>query len=239
MWTKNKRASLTTLQRLSHTPLQWPTNSVTWEEFWMKNRMRYSVLWIHRPLHRHISQGEINDTRFLHLSILMQTLKSLTWEICSLWLARCMHVFRGSLVAQMVKNLSAIQDTWVWSLGQEDNLEKRMATHSTIFAWRIPWTEESSGLQSACMHAKSFQLCPTLCDPMNYSCQAPLPMGFSKQEYWRRLPSPLPGDLPCRDQTHVSSVSCIGGFFITGNLGSPGYSLWSHKEMDTNEQLTL
>ena len=120
MWTKNKRASLTTLQRLSHTPLQWPTNSVTWEEFWMKNRMRYSVLWIHRPLHRHISQGEINDTRFLHLSILMQTLKSLTWEICSLWLARCMHVFRGSLVAQMVKNLSAMQDTWVWSLVQED-----------------------------------------------------------------------------------------------------------------------
>ena len=45
-----------------------------------------------------------------------------------------MHVFRASLVAQMVKNLSAMQDTWVWSLGQEDSLEKRMATHSSIFA---------------------------------------------------------------------------------------------------------
>ena len=47
-----------------------------------------------------------------------------------------------SLVPQMVKNLSAMQKTWVWSLGQEGPLEKGMANHSTIFAWRIPWTEE-------------------------------------------------------------------------------------------------
>ena len=51
-------------------------------------------------------------------------------------------------VAQMVKNLPAIQETWVQSLGQEDPLEKEMATHSSILAWRIPWTEESGGLQS-------------------------------------------------------------------------------------------
>ena len=48
----------------------------------------------------------------------------------------------------MVKNLPAIQETWVWSLGQEDPLEKEMATHSSILAWRIPWTEEPDGLQS-------------------------------------------------------------------------------------------
>ena len=54
----------------------------------------------------------------------------------------------ASLVAQMVKNLPAIQETWVWSLGQEDPLEKGIATHSSILAWRIPWTEESGGLQS-------------------------------------------------------------------------------------------
>ena len=41
-----------------------------------------------------------------------------------------------------------MQETWVWSLGQEDALEKEMATHSSILAWRIPWTEEPGGLQS-------------------------------------------------------------------------------------------
>ena len=54
----------------------------------------------------------------------------------------------ASLVAQTVKNLLAMKETWVQSLGQEDPLEKGMATHSSILAWRIPWTEESGGLQS-------------------------------------------------------------------------------------------
>ena len=52
------------------------------------------------------------------------------------------------MVAQMVKNLLAMQETWVQSLGQKDPLEKEMATHSSILAWRIPWTEEPGGLQS-------------------------------------------------------------------------------------------
>ena len=51
-------------------------------------------------------------------------------------------------MAQMVKNLPAVQETWVQSLGQEDPLEKGMATHSSILAWRISWTEETGGLQS-------------------------------------------------------------------------------------------
>ena len=50
-------------------------------------------------------------------------------------------------VAQMVNNLSEVQETRVWSLGQEDPLEKGMATHSSILAWRIPWTEKPDGLQ--------------------------------------------------------------------------------------------
>jgi len=50
-------------------------------------------------------------------------------------------------VAQTVKNLTTTQETWVPSLGQEDLLEKEMATHSGILAWRIPWTEEPGGLQ--------------------------------------------------------------------------------------------
>ena len=56
--------------------------------------------------------------------------------------------FKASLVAHMVKNLPIMQDAWVQSLGQEDPLEKEMATHSSILAWRIPRTEEPEGLQS-------------------------------------------------------------------------------------------
>ena len=48
----------------------------------------------------------------------------------------------------MVKNLPAMQETWLLSLGQEDPLEKGLATHSSILAWRIPWTEELGRLQS-------------------------------------------------------------------------------------------
>ena len=48
----------------------------------------------------------------------------------------------------MVKNLPAMRETWVQFLGQEDPLEKGMATYSSILAWRIPWTEEPGGLQS-------------------------------------------------------------------------------------------
>ena len=53
----------------------------------------------------------------------------------------------ASLVAQTVKNLPPMQETWVQSLSQEDPLEKEMATHSSIVAWRIPWTEKPGGLQ--------------------------------------------------------------------------------------------
>ena len=53
-----------------------------------------------------------------------------------------------SLVAQPVKRLLAMQETWVRSLGQEDPLKKEMATHSSVLAWKIPWMEEPGGLQS-------------------------------------------------------------------------------------------
>ena len=58
------------------------------------------------------------------------------------------HNSGASLVAQTGKNLHAAQETRVRSLGREDPLEKEMATHSSILAWRIPWTEEPGGLQS-------------------------------------------------------------------------------------------
>ena len=53
------------------------------------------------------------------------------------------------MVTQMVKNLPTMQETWVQYLGQEDPLEKGMATHSHILAWRIPWTEEPRGLHGS------------------------------------------------------------------------------------------
>ena len=53
-----------------------------------------------------------------------------------------------SLVAQMVKHLPTMWETWVQSLGQEDTLEKEMTTHSSILAWEIPWMEEPGRLQS-------------------------------------------------------------------------------------------
>jgi len=84
-----------------------------------------------------------------------------------------------------------MQETQVWSLGGEDPLEKGMATHSSILAWRIPWTEDPGGLQSMGLQrvldtteqltlastiqsnhdaaAKSLQSCPTLCDPTDSS----------------------------------------------------------------------
>ena len=57
-------------------------------------------------------------------------------------------LFRSSLVAHMVKNLSAIEETQDQSLGWEDPLEEGMVTHSSILDWKIPWTEEPGGLQS-------------------------------------------------------------------------------------------
>ena len=56
--------------------------------------------------------------------------------------------FLGLMVAQRVKHLPAMQETQVRSLSWEDALEKEMATHSSVLAWRIPWTEEPGGLQS-------------------------------------------------------------------------------------------
>ena len=58
------------------------------------------------------------------------------------------RIVRASLIAQSVKNLPAVQETRVQFLGQEDLLEKEMVTHSSVLAWRIPWTEQPGGLQS-------------------------------------------------------------------------------------------
>ena len=67
---------------------------------------------------------------------------------CNLPQVRLNLNMKASLKAQLVKNPAAMKETRVQFLGQEDPLEKEMATHSSILAWKIPWTEESGGLQS-------------------------------------------------------------------------------------------
>jgi len=150
-------------------------------------------------------------------------------------------LYGTSLVAQTVKNLPAMQETQIWSLGQEDPLEKGIATHSSILAWRISWTEEPGRLQSTgsqrvgydratntvtfslwcvvyknikslcCMCVLVAQLCAT--NPIDYS----LP-GFSlhgilqaKILEWVAMPFPRGSSWP-RDRTWVS---CIAGRFFT------------------------
>ena len=61
----------------------------------------------------------------------------------------------ASIVAQSIKNLPAKQEAGVQSLGQEDPLEKEVATHFSILAWKIPWTEEPGGLQSMGLHSQT------------------------------------------------------------------------------------
>ena len=100
---------------------------------------------------------------------------------------------KGFPGSSAVKNLLAMQETQVWSLGWEDPLEKRMATHSNILGWRIPWT----------VHAKSLQSCPTLCNPMDFTwpwildwVAFPFSRGSSQPRGW-------------------TQVSCIAGSFFT------------------------
>ena len=63
-------------------------------------------------------------------------------------LSPLLHLGKGaSLMAQMVKNPPAMQETWAQPLGQEDSLEEGTATHSSILGWRIPWTEKPGGLR--------------------------------------------------------------------------------------------
>ena len=73
-------------------------------------------------------------------NLILLTQRSVEWASDSpMW---------ASLIAQLVNHLPTMQETWVRFLGQEDPMEKEMATHSSVLAWRSPWTEESGGLHS-------------------------------------------------------------------------------------------
>ena len=106
----------------------------------------------------------------------------------------------ASLIAQLVQNLPATQETWVWFLGWEDPLEKEMATHSRILAWEIPWTEEPGGLwsmrlqksQTQILYQLSHQGSPRVLEWVAY----PFSRGTSQPRNW-------------------IGVSCIAGKFLT------------------------
>ena len=88
-----------------------------------------------------------------------------------MYISYLLFFFRASLVAQMVKNLPAMQETQVRSLGREDPLEKEMATHFSNLAWRILWTEESGVLQSMGVTKSQswLSVLPSPCDKIKIS----------------------------------------------------------------------
>ena len=88
----------------------------------------------------------------------------------------------------------------------------------------------------ACMCAKLLQSCPTLCNPMNVACQAPLSMGFSMQEYWNELSCPPPGDLldPGIKPTSLMSPTPAGGVFTTSTTWeAQSITIHSYKKIFT------
>ena len=139
------------------------------------------------------------------------------------WWLNILKEKETSLVAQMVKNLPAMQVTRVWSLGWEDLLEKEMATHSSILAWRIPQTKESGMLQFmglqrvrhdwvTNMHTNTLkkvkllvtQSCLTLWDSMDCSPPGSSIHGILQARIMEWVAIPSPGDLP---DTRIESRS--------------------------------
>ena len=105
--------------------------------------------------------------KYVFSGLLLIFLYWIVWAVCIFWiLTPCQSyhlqilspIHRVSLLAQLVKNLPAVQETWVQSLVWEDPLEKRMATNSNILAWRIPWMEEPGGLLSMHLWKSQTQL---------------------------------------------------------------------------------
>ena len=118
---------------------------------WSRNtRSNIELLWIMFSF-----QTSVKTIKCLTVCICMHTTPEahhIPWFVnlfVTKWLLKNVYVYsRTSLVAQMVKRLSAMRETQVRSLGREDPLEKEMAIHSSTIAWKIPWIEEPGRLQS-------------------------------------------------------------------------------------------
>ena len=120
----------------------------------------------------------------------------------------------ASLEVQMVKNLPAMQETWVQSLGQEEPLEKGMATHSSILAWKIPWMEEPGRLQSMGLqrvgHDWTTSLSTSWNSPSTSSSNWNLVISWEQS---------IPGRLSYTSYSCIQSHVAVGGsssLFLTG-----------------------
>ena len=148
--------------------------------------------------------------------------------ICCLpWFAQIRVHSGASLVAQMAKNLPAMQDTRVWSLGQEQPLEKGITTYSSILAWGTPWTEKPGRLQSVGFSSKHylFILCfglPWWLSGKESICNAGDPCLISGS-----------GRAPGGGHGNPLQYSCLENPMDEGGL--VGYSPWGCKESDTTE----
>ena len=131
----------------------------------------------------------------------------------------------ASLVAQLVKNLPAMQETWVRSLSGEDPLEKGKATHCSILAWRIPWTTVH-GVTKNWTQLSNFHVHRWL-SGKKFICQCKKPRTYGFDPWvrkipWRRKWQPTPVFLPGKSQ---------------GQRSLEGYNPWGQKESDTTEWL--
>ena len=135
----------------------------------------------------------------------------------------------------MVKNLPAMHKIQVWSLSQEDPLEKGMATHSPILAWRIPWTEEPGELPSGELKRVGHDWATTTTTTTKTSLMAQMLKTLPvRQETWF---NPWVRKIPWRREWKPIPEFLPGEFH--GQKSLVGYSPWGHKESDMTEQLTL
>ena len=130
----------------------------------------------------------------------------------------------GFLVPQTVKNLPAMQEIWVWPLGQENPLEKETATHSSVPAWKIPWTEEPGGLQSMGLQRTEHNWATNTHNPHYRECKLVQPLWKTVWRFLKKLKIELPSPaiallhkypekmkLPIQKNTRTSMF--IGGLF--------------------------
>ena len=128
----------------------WESDSIQCFSFIISNKRRHrEYLW--RYMNSSVISWKIRLLQTQDLKIHLQDYSQLVKSILKIFILWSMNnnckINWLPLVAQMVKSLPAVQETRVQSLGQEDPLEKKMAAHSSIPAWRIPWTEEPGRLQ--------------------------------------------------------------------------------------------
>ena len=148
-------------------------------------------LWIPLVLSIDLSSVRLGPSCCLSHSLSLSPCSGFDFSLCP-----CLSVstsIRASLVAQMVKILPARGETQVQPLGWEDPLEEGMAVHSSILAWRIPWTEEPGGLQSMGSQSQTHTRL-LLCDS-NLSPTPPVPLCFTQPLKLQFLFLVLP--LPC------------------------------------------